>query len=114
MSYRSYYDMHVHRSPILSRLINDMKSTLTDTINGVGNWNVVDPKYGDVTFPLEELLFMRAVEQSDDIYAELGVGFPMIKMCRADFVDPSEYPDLKTWARESVWYSRKGKRKNNA
>jgi putative methyltransferase len=111
LSFRDYYDHMVYRSPILAGLIADMRSTLTDTINGVGNWNVVDPKYGDVTFPLEELLFMRAVEQSDDIYVELGVGFPMIKACRADFVDPSEYPDLKTWARESVWYSRKGKRK---
>lgn len=114
INYDIFYDQVVKRSKILKRLIADMRSVLLDTVMKVDHWNKVDPRYGDVTFPLEELLFMRAVERSDEIYGELRISRSVINACRGDYIEPFEYPDLKTWAREAVWYSRKGKRVKKA
>lgn len=78
----------------------------------------VDPRFGEVQWPLEEMTFLRVVAGGlDRFYHELR-GFLVRRLTVEDLerqralvrTPESEQMDLETYAREVVWYGRKGGR----
>lgn len=108
--YRKFYDAILARpGPCLQSILDNMRERLVGTIEGRDNWNQVDPRFGDVTWPPEEWLFMQSVLMEDLIHRQLGIGPEDAQLCRSGYLPPDS-GDLKTWARETVWYARKGKK----
>lgn len=114
INYADTYGSMIYESRTLAAIVGDLKQTLIDTLAGLATWNKADPLFGEVTYPPEELLFMRAVMKSDEIYSQLKLTAAEKNACRNDYIDTWEFGSLHEWARESVWYSRKGQRKKRA
>ena len=100
--YRAYYDrlMLVSKDTVLGAALASMRWMLAEVLDGTGTWNIPEPRFGEITWPPEERLFLRCVVELDRFCAELDIPYP-------DIVRPEG--DLETWAREIVWYGRKGK-----
>jgi putative methyltransferase len=75
-----------------------------------GSWTAVDRRFGSVSWPPEELLFLNVACESKRFYAELS-GFldqpELIDEQSAAFIPPVP-GDEELYAREAVWYGRKG------
>jgi putative methyltransferase len=74
-------------------------------------WTLVDPRFGDITWPPEEFSYLQLVSQPAQLRAELLEAFPEHKdavLAQADLWPVLDYADRVRWARENVWYGRKG------
>lgn len=77
------------------------------------SWTAVDPRFGDVSWPPEELLFLEIACNADDFYEELkilGFGDELVDAQRARFIPPIPGKE-EEYAREAVWFGRKGQGK---
>lgn len=77
-----------------------------------GPWNLVDARYGNVSWPPEEMLFLDVASESDRFYDELEKLAPahLVDAQRAAFVPPVPGREAE-YARNEVWYRRKGTRR---
>lgn len=83
------------------------------------SWDTVDPRFGDVSWPPEELLFLRCAVESARFYAELldflksqmqvgdYLAEELVSEQRACFIPPQPGHTIE-YAREAVWFGRKG------
>src|SRR3990167_5391158 len=82
-------------------------------LDGKG-WDRSDPRYGLVTWPLEEIAFLDIVSGPlDRFYQEVGTEFQVppevLRADREGLRTPEEFDgDLVAYARQAVWYGRKG------
>ncbi|MDE2095748.1 MAG: radical SAM protein [Patescibacteria group bacterium] len=172
MSYRSFYEGlleygEVHPETVVGNLV----TLFTKLFRGIPEgkeWGVVDYRFGDVTWPPEEISFLRAIIDKDKFYDELiewlcpiATRYSNLDYCAEKIIDLVEYQkavvcdswrqgefslvmkwntpevvrgaydgnivphvredknyivqyprfyggDLETFAREAVWYNRKG------
>lgn len=77
-------------------------------------WTATDPRFGEVSWPPEEFLFLHIACDSERFYDELGEGwhhFPAaadyLAEQRARFIPPQPGRE-EEYAREAVWFGRKG------
>lgn len=74
-------------------------------------WDTVDPRFGDVMWPPEELLFLRLACDSERFYGELpelvGGERDLVENQRRVFIPPEPGRE-REYAREAVWFGRKG------
>ena len=115
-SYSTFYvwllDASREHDTALGRAYRTMRAHLDRGLEGQV-WGRTDPRYGDVIWPLEEASFLDIVSGDlSGFYAEVGAvtGAPP-EVLLADSTGlrtPEEYTDLETYAREVVWYGRKG------
>lgn len=81
-----------------------------DAVEGK-SWATVDARFGDVSWPPEELLFLRLAAANDAFYDELRREFveeaSLVDVQRSLFIPPAA-DGLVEYAREAVWYGRKG------
>lgn len=77
-----------------------------------GSWDLVEPKFGTISWPPDEAAFLGCVVQLDTFYDEIRSW--ALQWCserafdeqRDAIVRPGE--DLEAYARELVWFGRKG------
>lgn len=92
---------------LLSHMYDLARGTLEDGLRGE-SWDLVDARFGPISWPPDEAAFLIAVTNLDRFYDELGAHFHpvMLREQRDLIVRPDG--DLETYARELVWYGRKG------
>lgn len=80
-------------------------------------WPTVEERFGDVMWPPEELLFLRVACDSERFYNELAQiyaddphGRVFVAEQRSIFIPPAPGSEAE-YAREAVWYNRKGSAK---
>jgi len=91
----------------LSHYERCLHELLCAVLNGEADWNHPIDDYGDNTWPPEERLFIWCMENIDRVCEELDIPVP-------DLARPDDYENRETWAREVVWYGRKGGRRKAA
>lgn len=97
----------------LGKLYQAMRAQFDLGLEGKG-WGRVDPRYGEVLWPLEEATFLDAVSGDlDALYRELGEVFHapqgILDVEKDGLRTPEEFGgDLVAYAQQVVWYGRKG------
>lgn len=80
------------------------------------SWRLVDARFGEVSWPPEELLFLRLACESEQFYEELEQffaerhmlgGVDLVAQQRVMFIPPAAKHE-EEYAREAVWFGRKG------
>jgi radical SAM superfamily enzyme YgiQ (UPF0313 family) len=116
--YRLVFDwfiMDEQRDDVLGRELQRAAELWDAAVRGE-SWATVDARFGDVSWPPEELLFLRLACHSDAVYDALerfahahiwSEIVPYIAEQRARFIAP-QAGDEETYAREAVWFGRKG------
>lgn len=86
-------------------------STLVSAALDGESWHLVDPRFGDVSWPPEEFAFLQFACESEKFYDALKSCYPawgeLIEEQHQIFVPP-ELGKEEQYAREAVWYGRKG------
>ena len=102
-----------HPDTVLGEAVSRAEALLDDVLAGRDTWNRAVAHLGPITWPPEELLFLRCTQQIDRFYAEIATGLGLapapLARTRETLRLPEDYGgDLESWAREVVWYGRKG------
>ena len=117
VSYRDFYSgliawMRSRPETVAGDAFANIEKVLDRALAG-GLWDCVDPILGDISWPPEEFAFARICLELDKFYDEVEeylVTLPLtgdeIAMQRQQLVRPGG--DIPTWARETVWYGRRG------
>ncbi len=159
MPYRTFYEklieyFYARPDTNIGSELHTITKLLTEVADGKGSLDLEDRRFGDVMWPVEEIIFLRLVHNSYDLFLEIRafamtIGIPadlvfyqMLStlslkplgssfQCNRDWhtyvtnlllnspsvlentpvtlaVDHTEYSDWPTFAREVVWYGRKG------
>lgn len=122
--YRDFY-MEVldwcleHPWTVAGREICGIRDVLERALAG-GSWDCVDPRLGEISWPPEEFAFARICCELDKFYDEICDSFvyasqgpsveermKLLEEQRSMIVGPEPGREAE-WAREVVWYSRKG------
>ena len=78
------------------------------------SWDTIDPRFGTIMWPPEELLFLLVACEADAFYEELLLDFihpaaePALTEQRRRFIPPVPGHE-EEYAREAVWFGRKGR-----
>ena len=117
--FRNFYEKILSAYPdtVIGRQITLANKCLDRALSG-GEWGEIDPKYGQVIWPLEEFSFLNFVTGNlDGFYSQLEgminkdfISLPreIIQRQRARLRTPEEFDgDIKKYAREAVWFGRK-------
>lgn len=108
MTYQDFY-MRVLAHIKEHREYTRAKTLLENAIRGE-SWDLIDSKYGDITWPPDEFAFLNIVQDLDEFYKHLTfIPQSMIDYQKSLIVKP-DVP-LVDYAREVVWYGRKGANK---
>jgi radical SAM superfamily enzyme YgiQ (UPF0313 family) len=97
---------------------------MLDRVIAGGNWDTQEDQFGPIAWPPEELAYLHIVLNKGLFYEEIRDWFwwlwhdDVVTWCGQDawlqqqnLVDPSDFDgDVERWAREAVWYGRKGKK----
>lgn len=98
-----------------SRAYQSAKNAIRAALKG-GDWQTVLPDYGSVQWPLEEAFLLQILREKREFYDSLRETLaPWVFDFEIDHQasvapDPADWPDLETFAREVVWYGRKGRK----
>lgn len=116
ISYDDFYTgllefAHSARGTVINRLYESTYLLLMRGIAGL-SWDLVDPRFGTISWPPDEFAFLHAVLELDTFYDEIRPY--VMRWCserafdeqRDAIVRPGD--DLEAYARELVWYGRKG------
>lgn len=116
--YQAFYEL-LHRwldcnpHTVAGGELAEVEALLDQALVG-GSWNCVDPRFGDISWPPEEFAFLRIACQLDRFYDELedfgrsaALKPGLIARQRAELAGPAPGHE-EEWAREVVWYGRKG------
>mgnify|MGYP001594940855 CR=1 FL=1 len=122
--YREFYEwlLQVAAQRPATLLAEEYRRTLAIVKRGLvgGQWGEVDLRYGNITWPTEELTYLNiAAQQCERFYDEMNI---LLRLRWPDLVDVSirvswdrvqirtseEFGgDLEEFARQAVWYARK-------
>ena len=118
-TYRDFYGKLLasaragHPKAPLGQLYSKMRRQFDLGLQGKG-WGRVDPRYGDILWPLEEATFLDAVSGDlGALYREIGELFDapksLLEAEQRGLRTPDTYAgNLTRYAQEIVWYGRKG------
>jgi len=114
IGYREFYETIIPIIPVRSWL-NDV---IDRALEGEP-WDTVLPKYGNVQWPLEEAVTLLLTENLKTFYQDLfklmytrkWITVHQWHKQQMKAPNPNEWKDLETFAREAIWYGRKGKRR---
>ncbi len=118
IAYRHFYSelinwLEKHHNTVAGQEVRHMRLLLERVLTG-GLWDCVDPRLGDISWPPEEFAFARICLELDRFYDEVrgfltdqGVEDKDSAVQRLVLARPGN--DTATWAREIVWYGRRGK-----
>jgi hypothetical protein len=105
--------MEAFPSTVAGRAFARVAQVWQGAVNGE-SWATVDRRFGDVSWPPEELLFLLVACEAERFYEELA---PFVRstdglVCeqRALFIPPTPGKE-EEYAREAVWFGRKGQGK---
>lgn len=112
--YREFYSaliewMRVHPETIAGSEFAALERLLDRALSG-GSWDCVDPRLGEISWPPEEFMFARICCELERFYDEISAFVPITAEQRVA-IDPPEPGNEVEWAREVVWYGRKGRAK---
>lgn len=116
--FRNFYEhlilaAQMKPNTVLGRTYATMRKHFERGLRGEG-WGRVDPRYGDILWPLEEASFLDIITGYLDLfYSEIGAIFNVpIPVLLAEYDSmrtPEEFKhDLPEYAKQVVWYGRKG------
>lgn len=124
--YREFYEWLItwgwgHPSSVIGQECNTFREMLDEVLEG-GEWNTVLPECGNTVWPVEEAATIRAVLNRKRFYddlarfcAPLDIPIEIIAAQEDSVIGPEDFGgDIETWARETIWYGRKGRKKNAA
>ena len=116
-AYRSFYTQLLEWADQPSTVFRAAyDQTLHQFLRGIAGkgWDRSDPRYGPITWPLEEIAFLDIVSGDlDRFYQEVGERFhvppEVLRADREGLRTPAEFDgDLEEYAQRVVWYGRKG------
>jgi len=113
--YEALYVCAVAREDlVLGREVARMREVWSAAKRGE-TWPTIEARFGDVMWPPEELLFLRIACDSERFYNELAeiftddpIGRVFVEEQRRIFIPPTLGSEAE-YAREAVWYGRKGR-----
>lgn len=118
MSYRDFYAKLLNwclyrASTIAGEEIRGIHKLLLGVLDGGGLWDLIDPRLGDISWPPEEFAFARICLELPRFYQEIEpflieTGATEEEIAAQANVIAPPWPDTVSWAREVVWYGRKG------
>lgn len=95
-------------------------ANIQELLNGAlsgGSWNCIDSRFGPVSWPPEEFMFLNILLYKDRFYGEIldflirdiggGTPFPLLQEQRAMVAGPEPGNEAE-WAKHAVWWGRKG------
>lgn len=96
---------------LIGRELAHVEALLDGALAG-GSWNLVDPRFGDISWPPEEFAFLCIACDLPRFYGELSPlfgsdGAALLAQQSETIVGPVPGNE-EEWAREVVWYGRKG------
>jgi radical SAM superfamily enzyme YgiQ (UPF0313 family) len=95
--------------------IYNLRNLLDNVLDG-DLWDCIDPRLGDISWPPEEFAYAHILLEADKFYSEVE-NF-LLKWSIPDHMRALSGPllgeDTVTWARDHVWYGRKGTGKRRA
>lgn len=123
-SYRHFYEeliswARVYPETALGRILQWWDRSLAHALAG-GEWRTIFREWGDVQWPIEEAMLLQVIKDRSSFYAQLPVSAfglhrddvrEQFAICPSPHDDPWN-GDLKAFAREAIWYGRKGKKPN--
>lgn len=68
--YLNLYDRFVDTDTVLGQQIRFIRKQLDTVFDDAGDWDLVDGMFGNVSWPLEEYLFLQILKQLDLFYSE--------------------------------------------
>jgi len=104
---------HVNQDMVAGWGVRFIEQLLDKVLTG-GSWDCVDPMLGDISWPPEEFVFAKICCQLETFYDEI---WPFLKSFGAEkteiekqarAITPPAAGFVAEWAREVVWYGRKG------
>lgn len=112
--YEGLYEWLIENpNTVAAREVANLEALLNDALAG-GSWDCVDPRFGSISWPPEEFAFARIGCEMERFYDELTPffetlpdGAAMLVAQRGELVRPVPGKE-EEWAREVVWYNRKG------
>jgi len=119
IGYREFYESIIDwgratRSSIIGDMIRWVDGLLDRVLSGEP-WDTVIDGCGNITWPPEEAAFLMFMVSRSRFYFSLGrfldhMGLGMASLMENDrlMVTPDRYPTIEDYAREVVWYGRKG------
>ena len=117
--YRRFYEHLIYLAAsdvnsVIGREFAKFRALLQSALTG-DKWDIVIPGCGSITWPPEEAAFLGIVQRLDIFYWELDAEkWPgdLLARQKAAVIKPSDYDGtLEEYAREVVWYGRKGGKK---
>lgn len=118
LNYRRFYEVFIaygeQSHGAIGREFKWINTLLSQVLNGE-KWQTAVFGFGSMTWPPEEATILRLALARDEVYEELGrlISDPgLIERQKERSVNPTKYADLDEFAREAVWYARRGKRTN--
>ncbi|MFH1311214.1 MAG: radical SAM protein [Nanoarchaeota archaeon] len=123
VSYRSFYEGLISENPetIVGIEVAETKRSLDKIISDSnrGQWGKINSKYGDISWPFEELSFLNIMtgdkerfynEVSEMVKRKFGISIPqeVITGQMSRLRTPDEFKgDIKEYAKRVVWFGRK-------
>ncbi len=117
LSYRDFYGslirwIGIRPTTVAAREVAGLKDVLERALAD-GVWDCVDPRLGDISWPPEEFAFARICLELDRFYDEvddflIGQGAEDEEIAAQRAAPARPTGDTVVWAREMVWYGRKG------
>lgn len=121
ISYRYFYMSLIEwlntdgQKTVAAYEVGEMARLLEFVLAG-GVWDCVDPRLGNISWPPEEFAFARICLELDAFYDEIepflrrvvGASYRQIEEQR-QVIKPPAFGFTADWAREVVWYGRRGK-----
>jgi putative methyltransferase len=118
--YRSFYSYLLdwclaHPETVAGREIAAIAELLDGVLAG-GTWDCLDTRLGDISWPPEEFAFARICLELDRFYDEIalqvsdwgGTDCSVLLAQQRKLIVGPQSGDEARWAREVVWYGRKG------